>query len=107
MRILFGGSKGIRTIIFPSALRTVRQAAFYGVKSLRKAALNEGLEVLGTDEVAPSGKWYPGVFYKSGLKYVKFPSTMKRVECCTFTKCKKLRAIELPDGLEYLGKYCF
>lgn len=56
MRVLIRGSNGIRTIIFPSMLRTVRQAAFCEVKSLRKVVLNEGLEVLGTDELAPDGK---------------------------------------------------
>ena len=50
MKTLFGGSDSIKTIIFPSILRTVRQSAFYGVKSLRKAVLNEGLEILGEDE---------------------------------------------------------
>ena len=56
MRFLFGGSKGIRTIIFPSMLRTVRQAAFYRIESLWKVVLNEGLEVLGTDELAQDGE---------------------------------------------------
>ena len=47
MRLLFGGSDGVRTIIFPSMLKTVKQTAFYNLKSLRKAVMNEGLEVLG------------------------------------------------------------
>ena len=49
MRVLFGGSEGIRTIIFPSALRTIKQGAFSYVRSLQKVVLNEDLEVLGTD----------------------------------------------------------
>ena len=56
MRVLFGGSEGIRTVIFPSALRAVRQAAFCETESLLKAVLNEGLEVLGADEFTPDGK---------------------------------------------------
>ena len=56
MRVLFGGSKGIRTIIFPSTIRTVKRAAFFKVKSLLRAVLTEGLEVLGADEFTPDGK---------------------------------------------------
>ena len=47
---LFGGPGDIRTIIFPKTVRVVRQGAFYSVKSLKSVVLNEGLEMLGTDE---------------------------------------------------------
>ena len=50
MRETFGGPDDIRTIIFPEMVRTVRQGSFRGVKSLRSVVLNEGLEVLGTEE---------------------------------------------------------
>ena len=49
MKTLLRSSEGTRTIIFPSMLRTIRQGAFCSVKSLRKAVINEGLKVLGTD----------------------------------------------------------
>ena len=107
MRMLFGGSDGIRTIIFPSMLRIVYQSAFYSVKSLLSAVLNEGLEVLGTNELIPDGKRYPGVFEESGLRDVKLPSTLRRIAYRTFARCSNLKAIELPNGLEYLGKECF
>ena len=50
--------------------------------------LNEGLEVLGTDELTPEGKRYPGVFEKSGLRNVVFPSTLKRIEYNAFAGCR-------------------
>ena len=62
MRKIFGGPDDIRTIIFSEGVRTIRQGTFHNVKSLRIAILNEGLEVLGTDECMPDGKRYPGVF---------------------------------------------
>lgn len=46
---VFGGPDDIRTIIFPSMVRTIRQKAFGKVESLRSVILNECLEVLGTD----------------------------------------------------------
>ena len=107
MIILFGGPDDLRTIIFPSMLRTVRQAAFYGIESLRKVALNEGLEVLGTDELTPDGELCSGVFCLSGLRDVKFPSTLKRIEYCTFMGCENLKVICFPERLEYLGTDCF
>ena len=49
MKTLFVGPDDIRTIIFPSMLKTILQSAFCDVKSLRKAVINEGLEMLGED----------------------------------------------------------
>lgn len=107
MTTVFGGPDDIRTIIFPKMVRTVRQGAFHGVKSLRAALLNEGLETLGTDEYKPDGERYPGVFQESGLKRVKFPSTLKRIEYTTFMDCERLRVAHLPDKLEYIGGTSF
>ena len=50
METVFGGSDGIRTVIFPRMVRNVRQSSFHEAKSLRSVVLNEGLEVLGTAE---------------------------------------------------------
>ena len=77
------------------------------MKSLRKAVLNEGLEVLGTNELTPDGKLYPGVFFVSGLRDVKFPSTLKRIEYRAFMGCWNLKTVRFPEGLEYLGVACF
>ena len=107
MRTLFRSSDDIRTIIFPDMLRTVYQSALCGVKSLRKAVLNEGLEVLGENELTPDGELYCGVFEESGLRDVVFPSTLKRIEYCAFIKCRNLKAVCFPEGLEYLGIACF
>lgn len=60
MAVLFGGSDGVRTMIFPSMVRVVRQGAFFGVDSLLSVVLNEGLEALGTDEYLLGGKMCPG-----------------------------------------------
>ena len=56
MRKIFGGPDDIRTIIFSEGVRTIRQGTFHNTKSLRSALLNEGLEILGTDECMPDGK---------------------------------------------------
>ena len=43
METIFGGSDGIRTMIVPTMVRTVRQGSFYKVVSLRSVILNDGL----------------------------------------------------------------
>lgn len=70
-------------------------------------AINEGLEALGTDEYQPDGKTYFGVFEGSGLRRVRLPPTLKRIEYRTFLECKGLKKICFPEGLEYIGPTSF
>ena len=98
---------GIRRVDLPSGTRRIGAEAFTECANLHSVQLNEGLETLGTDEVTPEGEHYLGVFEESGLRDVKLPSTLKRIECRAFAECENLTAIELPDGLEYLGMNCF
>ena len=58
MAKILGGPDGIRTIIFPNMVRSVRQGSFHGAKGLRSVVLNEGLEALGTDEYDEKGGKY-------------------------------------------------
>ena len=69
--------------------------------------LNEGLEVLGTDEYKENGSSYRGVFQWSAIESVTLPSTLKRVECNAFCECVNLKNVKLPKGLEYIGNRCF
>ena len=68
--------------------------------------LNEGLEVLGTNEYSGGWEWC-GVFQRSSVKHVELPSTLKRIEYNTFAGCINLKSIHLPERLEYIGKKCF
>ena len=103
METLSGGSDGIRTVIFPTTVRTIRRRSFRNIASLRSAVLNRGLEVLGTSEQKPNGERYSGVFEGSGLERVVFPSTLKKIEFSAFCGCARLKNIDLPEGLEYIG----
>ena len=107
MKMIFGTSDGVRTITFPNTVKIVRQSSFSRAEMLRSATLNEGLEALGTDECKPDGKLYSGVFQKSGLRRVRLPSTLRRIECGAFADCASLKSVSLPEALEYLGRYCF
>ena len=92
---------------FPTSLRTIGQGAFAKCKSLRTAKLNEGLEVLGTDEYPMCDDMYHGVFERSALENVELPSTLKKIEYSAFQCCDNLRSIDLPDKLETIGMHCF
>ena len=69
--------------------------------------LNEGLEVLGTDEYLADYEMWNGVFQRSTLESVTLPSTLKRIEYRAFAQCRNLRKVQLPEGLEFIGKGCF
>lgn len=68
--------------------------------------LNEGLEVLGTNDY-PDDWNHCGVFRGSSVESVILPSTLKRIERYTFYDCKNLKNIRLPEGLEFIGPDCF
>lgn len=69
--------------------------------------LNEGLEVLGTDERYDGTTLLFGVFWESALEKVEFSSTLKKIERKTFGRCENLKSVRLPDGLEKIGACCF
>ena len=69
--------------------------------------VNEGLEVLGTDEYKDDGNMRAGAFENSGLKIIKLSSTLRRIEYSAFEDCKNLKSIQLPEKLEYIGIQCF
>ena len=48
-----------------------------------------------------------GAFEDSSLEDVQLPATLKRIECNAFVRCRNLKRILLPEGLEYIGKQCF
>ena len=88
---------------FPKSLRTAVQGAFAHCENLKTASLNDGLEVLGTEDNVR----LTGVFSGSALERVELPSTLKRIQNYTFSDCKNLKHILLPNSLESIGAFCF
>ena len=48
-----------------------------------------------------------GVFQESTLESIELPRTLKRILHSAFKKCKNLKNIILPEGLEYINEYSF
>ena len=80
---------------------------FCKCQNLKKTVLNEGLEVLGTDEYPDGDRMWLGVFEDSSIEKVELPSTLRRIEYNTFRNCKNLKSISLPETLEHINKWCF
>lgn len=88
-------------------MREVGAQAFYSCEQLKSVTLNEGLQRLGTKE-AINGIEYEGkVFYKSVIERIRFPSTLKRIEGEMCVACENLKDVEIPEGVEQIGKWCF
>ena len=99
-------NSGIQYFTAPKSLKIIHQGAFYLCCSLCSVILNEGLEVLGTDEPLDVENVY-GVFQQSPLESIVLPSTLKRIEHDAFRACTELHRIKLPDGLETICAECF
>ena len=69
--------------------------------------LNEGLEKLGEEETINGWEYEGAVFCASAIETIKLPSTLKRIEAETFSLCKNLKSIDIPNGVEYIGEECF
>lgn len=46
-------------------------------------------------------------FKHSTIENIKLPSTLKRIEAETFYNCRNLKSVEIPGGVEYIGRECF
>lgn len=70
--------------------------------------MNNGLEELGKHIVDENTR--PeccGVFSFSGVESVQLPFTLKRLKNNTFSSCRNLKNIQLPNRLEYIEDRCF
>ena len=47
------------------------------------------------------------VFKHSTIESIKLASTLKRIEAETFYNCRNLKSVEIPGGVEYIGRECF
>lgn len=119
--------KDVKTITFPSTVRQASSCSF-AETSLSSVVLNEGLEMIG--EHCDFG--YQGTFCETQLRRILLPSTLKligygtfygcdQLKCvefqkgsrlwaigtCAFNNCVSLKGICLPEGLEFIGGWCF
>ena len=97
----------LEEVAFPAGLKEVGANAFCDCRELKSVQLNEGLEKLGAMEVVGERIYQGLVFADSGVKSIRLPSTLKRVEIGTFYSCHRLERVEVSNGTEYIGSQCF
>lgn len=88
-------------------MREVSAWAFWRCKQLRRALLNEGLEILGKKGFLGKQKYDGNAFAESALETTWLQSTLRRLEARTFYDCRNLKRLEIPSGVEHLGEECF
>ena len=88
----------VKTVVFPSSVRTVRTNIMKGNTSIEKVVLNEGLVDLSA---------YERAFNQArGLKEVVFPSTLKKIGKQAFA-LTGMESVDLSANVEFLGEGAF
>lgn len=86
----------IRSVSFPSTLKTIGTQAFFKCIDLEKVYFNEGLNTIGQQ-----------AFAITGLKSIKLPSSTKVIQNYAFTLCESLTDVQLNKGLTTLSDGAF
>ncbi|MCQ2389649.1 MAG: leucine-rich repeat protein, partial [Kiritimatiellae bacterium] len=93
----FNKCEAMTHIVLPPGLKSIGVHAFQHTKALEEIVVPESVEVIGG-----------GAFSGSGIRKIQLPANI--VRCCvgsTFCNCKRLEAIDLPDGIEHIGVFEF
>lgn len=111
----------LKSVELPDTLLTIGPATFSSCTSLERVKLPENLKEIGEDAfyrceslaelVIPDSVTKIGAcaFWDCKIKSIKIPSGVKRIEKNTFMGSSNgsLEAVELPEGLEYIGLNAF
>lgn len=124
---LFWGCRGITDIILPENLESIGMSAFFGCTSLRAVTIPESVERIGGRAFAnchnlntiyfnaincvnltsfENDKPIPA-FTNPAITAVIFGSEVRRIPDNAFAGCNSLRAISIPETVEYIGYRAF
>ena len=71
----------------------------YRKKAIERVFIPKGVREI-QDSAFEDCKSLREVIFEEGSK-------LKKIGKCAFQSCSRLKNISLPEGLEYIGKYCF
>jgi hypothetical protein len=112
----FDGCESLSDVQLPFGLKTIGHAAFRNCRRLPNIRLPMSLRVInGFDGCSslreieiPSGvEGITGFMFCDSLRKVRLHAGVKRIDDYAFRYCDKLRSINFPDGLEYIGARAF
>lgn len=98
----FNGCSSLRSMKLPDSVRSIGQTAFYETTAMTQIDVGKGLTSIGYE-----------AFYKSGIKAITIPGTLKHLDCSEFwsrgifVMCPNLVKVELQKGVETIGDYAF
>lgn len=113
----FCNCDNLTSITLPEHVLTIREKAFYGLKSLTACKLSNALEyICSTDDyniLILNGLGYGGDGMGAfegcySLENIVFPSNnLKEIQGYSFANCSKLSSIVLPETLRRAGAFAF
>lgn len=98
---------GLERLVLPSSVKKVGVCAFSECLRLKSVVLNDRLETLGAKDVANGREIEGYAFAKSGLESVTLPPALREIPEGTFSGCKSLKKVELPERLKLIGICAF
>ena len=116
----FANLDGLKKIIIPGTVKTIKTSAFSYNQSLEEVILENGVETIEINaflgcgnlqkiEMPESVKSIGANCFKDCIKLdnVVLPSNLTTLQVQTFNGCKSLKSLKLSDNLEKIGSQCF
>lgn len=106
-RWAFWGCTALKQVTLPKNLKVIPESCFESC-ALSEISFPDGLEEIG--ERAFFAEYYPvGVIWQSDQSFTKInvPDSVKKIGDGAFNGCLKLKEINLPDKLDWLGWNAF
>eukprot|EP00980_Cylindrotheca_fusiformis_P006292 scaffold1348_cov93-Cylindrotheca_fusiformis.AAC.1 len=91
----FAECESLTEVYFPSTVEDIAEGVFSDCKLLERVVLNEGLERIGESLFGILG--YPAFFECDSLSHIRIPQSVNSIVTDTFTGCRSLISIELPE----------
>ena len=98
---IYGNSKSLTSVSFPSSLKYISDSTFEGCTSLSKVTFSDGLTTIGDR-----------AFYSCyGLSEIALPGTLTKIGAYAFAKCQQnldgLTTVSIPAGIGVIGDCAF
>lgn len=92
----FANCEELTSISIPDTVTRIEEGAFLGCKRLRSAALPHGLTLVNDR-----------LFSLSGVEEITIPEGVTHIGKEAFSHCERLHTVRIPDSVKSIGKYAF
>lgn len=97
--LAFNSAKTIKSLSIPATVRRIDKMAFFSCSAIDKIIIPAGVEEIGSSAFRNC----------TSVESISFDNAkaLKSIGDFAFASCRKIRALELPDGLKYVGEGAF